>query len=90
VSQTNQIGLIITVSGVVTDIFDDGTFGVQFSINDGSGDLAVFVHRSTGIDPFEIPFVGVGKKVRVTGFSGRFADEVELQPRFRDDIRPDH
>lgn len=82
-------GLIITVSGVITDIFDDGPFGVQFSVNDGSGDLAVFVHRSTGIDPFEIPFVGVGKRVQVTGFSGRFADEVELQPRFRDDIRPD-
>jgi hypothetical protein len=83
-------GLIITVAGVITDIFDDGTFGVQFSVNDGSGDVAVFVHRSTGINPFEIPFIGLGKRVRVTGFSSRFADEVELQPRFPDDIRPDH
>jgi len=83
-------GLIISVAGVITDIFDDGTFGVQFSVNDGSGDVAVFVHRSTGINPFEIPFIGLGKRVQVTGFSSRFADEVELQPRFPDDIRPDH
>lgn len=82
-------GLIITVAGVITDIFDDGEFGVQFSVNDGSGDVAVFVHASTGINPFEIPFIALGKRVRVTGFSSRFADEVELQPRFRDDIRPD-
>jgi hypothetical protein len=82
-------GLIITVAGVITDIFDDGTFGVQLAVDDGSGAVAVFVHRSTGINPFEIPFIGLGKRVRVTGFSSRFADEVELQPRFRDDIRPD-
>jgi len=82
-------GLIITIAGVVTDIFDDGTFGVQFAVDDGSGPVAVFVHRSTGIDPFEIPFIGLGKKVRVTGFSSRFADEVELQPRFRGDLSPE-
>lgn len=82
-------GRIITVAGVLTDIFDDGTFGVQFSVDDGSGAVAVFVHRSTGINPFEIPFIALGKRVRVTGFSSRFADEVELQPRFPDDIRPD-
>jgi DNA/RNA endonuclease YhcR with UshA esterase domain len=81
-------GRIITVAGVITDIFDDGHYGVQFAVDDGSGPLAVFVHRSTGMDPFEIPFIGLGKKVQVTGFSSRFADEVELQPRFRDDIRP--
>jgi DNA/RNA endonuclease YhcR with UshA esterase domain len=81
-------GRIITVAGVITDIFDDGNFGVQFAVDDGSGPLAVFVHRSTGMDPFAIPFIGLGKKVQVTGFSSRFADEVELQPRFRDDIRP--
>lgn len=82
-------GLIVTVAGVITDLFDDGHYGVQFSVNDGSGDVAVFVHRSTGIDPFEIPFIALGARVRVTGFSSRFADEVELQPRYRDDIQPD-
>ena len=82
-------GRIITVAGVVSNIFDDPGFGIQFSVDDGSGPVAVFVHNSTGINPFEIPFIGVGKRVQVTGFSSRFADEVELQPRFRGDIRPD-
>lgn len=82
-------GLIITIAGTITDIFDDGHYGVQFAVDDGSGPVAVFVHRSTGFDPFEIPFIGLGKKVRVTGFSSRFADEVELQPRFRGDLSPE-
>lgn len=82
-------GLIITVAGTITDIFDDGHYGVQFAVDDGSGPVAVFVHRSTGIDPFAIPFIGLGKKVRVTGFSSRFADEIELQPRFRGDLSPE-
>jgi hypothetical protein len=82
-------GLIITVAGVVTDLFDDGPFGVQLAVDDGSGAVVVYVHRSTGINPFEIPFIALGERIRVTGFSSRFADEVELQPRFRDDLRPD-
>lgn len=83
-------GLIITVSGVVTQaVFDELPFGFQFSVDDGSGELAVFVHASTGINPLELPFLAVGKGVRVTGYSGRFADEIEIQPRFPNDIRPD-
>lgn len=49
----------------------------------------MFVHRSTGIDPFEIPFIRLGKRVRITGFSGRFANEIELHPRFRGDLSPE-
>lgn len=83
-------GLIITVSGVVTRaVFDERPFGFQFSVDDGSGEVAVFVHASTGINPLEIPFIAVGKRVRVSGYSGRFADEVEIQPRFPNDLRPD-
>src|SRR5262245_44862912 len=81
-------GLSITFAGVITDIFDDGTFGVQLTIDDGSGALKVFIHRSTGINT-ESPFIGVGKRIQATGFSSRFADEVELQPRFPSDIHPD-
>ncbi len=63
-------GRIITVAGVVTGIFAAMTFGVpQFSVDDGSGEVAVFVHASTGINPFEIPFIAVGARVRVTGFT---------------------
>jgi hypothetical protein len=73
-------GRIITIAGVITGIFDDGIYGVQFTVDDGSGAVMVFVHSSTGINPFEVPFIGLGKRVQVTGFSSRFADEVELQP----------
>ncbi len=82
-------GRIITVAGVVSDIEPDPPFGVEFSVDDGSGPISVFVHASTGIDPSELPFVAVGKRVRITGFSSFFEDEAEIQPRFRDDLRPD-
>lgn len=28
-------------------------------VDDGSGPVAVFVHNSTGINPFEIPFIDI-------------------------------
>ena len=84
-------GLIVTVSGVVTvPVTDDQPFGWQLAVDDGSGAVTVFIHTSTGINPLGIPFLALGQRVRVTGFSSRFADEVELQPRFPDDLRPDH
>lgn len=83
-------GLIISVSGVVTrEVFDERPWGFQFAVDDGSGEIAVFVHESTGINPLEIPFIAVGERIRVTGYSGRFANEFELQPRFPNDLRPD-
>lgn len=83
-------GLILTVSGVVSQpVFDERPYGFQFSVDDGSGEIAVFVHASTGINPLDLPFLALGERVRVTGYSGRFSTEYELQPRFPDDLRPD-
>jgi len=82
-------GHLITIAGVVSDIEPDPPFGIEFSVDDGSGPISVFVHASTGIDPSDLPFFAAGKRVRVTGFSSFFVDEAEVQPRFRDDIRPD-
>jgi uncharacterized protein YdeI (BOF family) len=81
-------GRVITVSGVVTEeVFDERPYGFQFPIDDGSGEVAIFVHASTGINPLKIPYLVVGETIRVTGYSGRFSDEFEIQPRFRRDIR---
>lgn len=83
-------GRIVTVAGTVTQaVFDERPYGFQFSVDDGSGEVAVFVHASTGINPLEVPYIAVGEKVRVTGYSGRFSNEFEIQPRFPSDLRPD-
>ena len=56
----------------------------MININDGSGDLNVFVAASTGID---VSGLSQGQTIEVTGFSGQFADHFEVDPRFQTDIR---
>ncbi len=77
-------GRLVKVNGIVTDaVFDDPPYGWIFHVDDGSGDLTVFVYTGTGIDTSGIE---EGDEVTVTGFSGQFIDHYELNPRFQSDI----
>ena len=53
-------------------------------INDGSGEVHSFVTASTGID---VSGLSPGQTIEVTGFSGQFANDFEVDPRTQDDIR---
>ena len=81
-------GLLVEVSGTVTQIIDDLPFGYQVFIDDGSGETQVFIAASTGINPFKIPFVEVGSQITAVGFSGQFLTQYEVLPRHRGDIHP--
>jgi len=59
-------------------------FGFIVVVNDGSGEVNVFVCASTGID---VSGLSQGQTIEVTGFSGEFADHFEVDPRTEDDIR---
>ena len=77
-------GRLVNVEGVVTDaVFDDAPYGWRFHIDDGSGELTVFVYTGTGID---LSGIGPGDVLEITGFSGQFIDHYELNPRFAADI----
>ncbi|MBN2147031.1 MAG: DUF11 domain-containing protein [Anaerolineales bacterium] len=54
----------------------------EFTINDGSGPVAVFVDKDTGID---MRGFSSGSLLRITGFSGNYYD-AQLMPRFQIDI----
>lgn len=77
-------GLIVRVVATITQPpVVDGIFGIKFFVDDGSGELTIFVNFQTGIDVSDLE---VGQTVIVTGFSSQFDDHYEIDPRFPADI----
>lgn len=84
VGETTE-GSLVTITGTITQpIVNDLPFGFIIVVNDGSGDVNVFVCASTGIN---VSGISQGQTIEVTGFSGQFADHFEVDPRIQSDIR---
>lgn len=78
-------GKLVKIRGTITQpIINDLPFGFIVFMDDGSGEVHAFVSASTGIDVSDLR---EGQTIEVTGFSGQFADQFEVDPRFQDDIR---
>ena len=78
-------GSIVRITGTISQpIVNDLPFGFILVLNDGSGEVNVFVCASTGIS---VSGLSQGQTIEVTGFSGQFADHFEVDPRTQDDIR---
>lgn len=84
VGETTE-GKIVTITGTITQpIVNDLPFGFIVFINDGSGEVHSFVAASTGID---VSGLSPAQTIEVTGFSGQFANDFEVDPRTQADIR---
>ena len=78
-------GLLVTITGTITQpIVNDLPAGFTIIVNDGSGDVQSFVCASSGID---VTGLSPGQTIEVTGFSGQFGDDFEVDPRFQSDIK---
>ncbi len=78
-------GKLVTITGTITQpIVNDLPFGFIVFVNDGSGEIHSFVAASTGID---VSGLSPGQTVAITGFSGQFANDFEVDPRVQEDIR---
>jgi len=78
-------GSLVRITATITQpIINDLPFGFIIFVNDGSGEVHIFVSASTGID---VSGLSPGQTIEVTGFSGQFADSFEVDPRFQSDIR---
>jgi len=77
-------GLLVTVRATITraPVADDA-FGFKLFVDDGSGELQIFVNLQTGI---EVASLRVGQKVKITGFSSQFDADYEIDPRFSADV----
>ena len=90
----NTEGSLITVTGKITSkVKRDWPWGWKLTINDGSGDLQVFIAAAIKmkilISPkrrINLEQLYVGQVLRVTGFCGRYQDLTEILPRVQADI----
>jgi hypothetical protein len=77
-------GLLVRVVATITRAPEsDLPYGYKFFVDDGSGELTIFVNTQTGID---LTGLAVGQTVRVTGFSSQYDTHYEIDPRFPADI----
>ena len=77
-------GRLVRVSGTITKpVGSDLPYGHRVFINDGSGEVQVFVYASTAID---VSGLQPDQRVVVTGFSAQYNDHCEVIPRFQSDI----
>lgn len=80
----NSEGQLVRVIATITQApTPDLPYGSKFAVDDGSGELTVFVNTQTGID---LTGLAAGGIVGVTGFSSQFDTHYEIDPRFPSDI----
>jgi uncharacterized protein YdeI (BOF family) len=77
-------GRLVVVEGAITQaVSSDLPYGYKFYVNDGSGEIRIFVSASTGLD---LSGLTLGQHVRVVGFSAQFDTTYEVQPRVQADV----
>jgi hypothetical protein len=81
-------GLLVRVVATITQPpASDLPYGFKFFVDDGSGELTIFVNTQTDID---LTGLAAGQRVSVTGFSSQFDTHYEIDPRFQADITRQH
>jgi len=79
-------GLLVTVKAKITRApAADDDFGFKLFVDDGSGELQIFVNLQAGID---VSALALGERVKITGFSSQFEADFEIDPRFPQDVVP--
>ncbi|MDI5982142.1 hypothetical protein [Amycolatopsis magusensis] len=81
-------GLLVRVTATITRAPEsDLPYGYKFFVDDGSGELTIFVNTQTGID---LTGLTAGRAAQVTGFSSQFDTHYEIDPRFPADVTLRH
>jgi len=77
-------GTLVAVAGrLVRPPLDDAPWGWKLFVDDGSGELLVFVAPGTGIS---VASLSAGLQLQITGYSGRYGGHAELLPRSPADL----
>lgn len=78
-------GKIVQAKGAVDSVTNDLPYGYKIYMNDGSGQLLVFVNTSTGLLGDSTQWQAADSLL-ITGFSSQYEDLHELCPRTATDI----
>jgi hypothetical protein len=80
-------GRLVRVSGRVTRaVVTDLPYGHLAFIDDGSGEVKVFINIASGLPVIELAALTVGADVQVTGFVYKYDDVLEVSPRQATDL----
>jgi hypothetical protein len=83
VNESSEGKLVRVVATITQAPVSDPPFGFKFLVDDGSGELTIFVNTQTNID---LTGLAPGHLVSVTGFSSQFDTHYEIDPRFQTDL----
>lgn len=87
VDETSE-GELIEINGMVTQaVMDDSPYGFKSYVDDGSGEIQVFVHIVDGAPVIDLALLEVGTQVSVVGFSAQYEDTYEIAPRISEDLQ---
>ncbi|MCP3804789.1 hypothetical protein NLX83_36540 [Allokutzneria sp. A3M-2-11 16] len=78
VGESTEGRVVRGVAKIVKPVENDLPYGHKVYVDDGSGEVIVFVNTQTGID---VGRLAVGRWVRVVGFSSQYDDHYEIDPR---------
>jgi DNA/RNA endonuclease YhcR with UshA esterase domain len=80
-------GLLIQVSGKITQTFkDDSPYGYKLYVDDGSGEVQIFVHVSAGFEKAALEKLAAGAQLEVVGFAAQYEATYEVCPRSPADL----
>lgn len=80
-------GKLVTVVGkIARPLQEDAPYGDRLWIQDDTGEMQVYIPKSTQIHPEAMPQLSVGQWIRVTGLSSQYDDSDEVVPRSSADI----
>jgi uncharacterized protein YdeI (BOF family) len=80
-------GTLVRVTGRVTKTFlDDSPYGYKVWVNDGSGEVKIFVHLFPGVPTSTLRALTTAQTIQVTGLSSQYESTYEVAPRQAADI----
>ncbi|WP_083681038.1 DNA-binding protein [Archangium sp. Cb G35] len=86
VNESNE-GRLVKVTGNITQTFeDDSPYGYKLYINDGSGEVQVFVHVSAGFNKAPLEALTAGQSITVVGLAAQYESTYEVAPRQPSDL----
>jgi hypothetical protein len=83
IGESTEGRLVLVIGRISTAPSNDLPFGFKFAVDDGSGEVQIFVNTQTGIDVSEL---ALDQLVSVVGLSSQFEDHYEIDPRSPADI----
>ncbi|EYF04893.1 DNA-binding protein [Chondromyces apiculatus] len=80
-------GTLVRVSGALTKAIEDDTpYGHKIYIDDGSGEVQIFVHIVDGAPIVSLDGLDMGDEIEVTGLSAQYEATYEVAPRLATDL----